>query len=605
MKIGANNIVLAAALACTMVLAGSCEKLGSAYGSRTIRFSAGSAVETKVYYGDEVNGYKQMIWEDGDQIRISSNKARTPAEAGSRSYHDYTLIHDREEGARSYAKFDLDEAAEQGLRWDESGDYDFWATYPPVDLSDNGSFQASVPSDSYLMVAHTNTSYASNKRVFLSFHPAFTAIELTINSDAAGVSISNCTLASSATALSGSFSASITDNGLAYYSAGSTSNSAEPSLTETSGNGKVFTFFCLPQELRNITLTCSYVKDGKSKSKSLDLMESGSTMVFAACKYHRLTLTLNSSGGDEVIDFSDASMGGCQMFLSLLKQNAWPLQQYAAQRNVYIDQNTAVNLFNYYVNNNVGQVDARDAFNGSGVNSFTATQLPVIKEFLQTLTTYYHQNSLWASIEASDFNLVPNLEYINQLEVDPQRVNNYDLHIDVTGLQHLKSISLYKCTKLTVKDCPELTSVSLMNLDNNVSCDFLLENCPKVTGFSQDWNGQRGSFVFRNMQALTTISLHNGAAITADNCPELTTITMDQASNLTVLSISDAPKFTSGNITSAEQTVAVSLNNCSNAVSSASILLRGNGNATNAGKVNSPNVSVQFLDWGGNQKASF
>lgn len=566
-----------------------------------IKFSAASSLETKVYYGDEVNGYMQMVWENGDQIRIVSDRAQTSNHEYS---HDYTLRHDREEGSHSFAKFVMEEG-ETGLRWEESGYYDFFASYPPVSLATDGSITATLPDDAYLMVAHTKTTYSEQRKVFLSFYPAFTAVNITILTDAAGVTIDNCELYSSSTALSGTFRAKIGDSGLTSYSVQSGMYYAAPTLTSNVYGGKEFTFFCLPHDLRNMSLSCYYTKNGSQQVKSIDLVESGGSMVFSSGKYHRLSLTIDSSGGGEIIDFSSLTMGGSQMLLSLLKENAWSLQQYAQSQNVYLDQNLAVNLFNYYVNNNVGQVDARDAFKGTGSNSYSAAQLPVVKKFLETLTSYTHQNTLWATIEATDFQFVPNLEVINQLEVDPQRINDYSLSIDVSGLQKLKTISLYKCTHIKVRNCPELTSVSTLNVDNNVDCEFELDNCPKVTSFTQDWNGQRGSFTFKNMSGLQVISLKNGASISISDCGALTSLSMEQASNLSSLSLSDVPNFQTGTFNTVEKTVSVYLNNCSANVSGAAINMRGNGNASNDGKTNSDNLTVTFTDNGGSQKVQF
>ena len=200
---------------------------------------------------------------------------------------------------------------------------------------------------------------------------------------------------------------------------------------------------------------------------------------------------------------------------------------------------------------------------------------------------------------------MPNLEVINQLEVDPQRINNYSLSIDVSGLQKLKSISLYKCTHIKVRNCPELTSVSTLNVDNNVACEVELENCPKVTSFTQDWNGQRGSFTFKDMPGLQVVSLKNGASVNVSNCSALTALSMEQANNLTSLSMSNVPNFQAGTFNTVEQTVSVRLNNCSTNVSGAAINMRGNGNASNDGKTNSDNLTVTFYDNGGNQKVQF
>ncbi len=597
-------------LVCAVFFVSGCALFEQQDSDNLIKFSAASSLKTKVHYGDFDNPNNpssiQMIWDNGDKIRIVSDHAQT---ASGADFFDYPLVHDREEGSHSFAKFAQSEN-QSGLRWDEGGSYNFYATYPVVNVDYYGTFSASLPSDEYLMVAHTATSYDPAKKVFLSFYPAFTAIEITLLNNDSGVNITGCELSSSSTALIGTFTASIGNSSLSNLNIQSGVYYAEPvaHLTNSLSNGgKRFIFFCLPQNLYNLSLTCFYTKNGSSYYKNISLKESGSNLMFEACKYHRLSLTVNSSGGGGGgdVDFSSLTMGGCQMLLSLLKQNAWSLQQYAQSKNVYLDQNLAVNLFNYYVNNNVGQVDARDAFKGTGSNSYSSDQLPVVKSFLETLTNYTHQNSLWATIEASDFSFVPNLETITQLEVDPQRINDYSLSIDVSGLQKLKTISLYKCTHLKVRNCPELTSVSVLNIDNNVDSEFEMDNCPKVTSFSQDWNGQRGSFSFTNMSGLQVISLKNGASVNVSNCESLTNLSMEQASNLSSLSLSNVPNFTTGNFTTVEKTVSVNLNNCSTNVSGAALNMKGNGNASNDGKTNSDNLTVTFTDNGGNVKVRF
>ena len=179
--------ILVGCMAVLSVVTG-CTFNGETTKNNLVKFSAASSLETKVYYGDETNGYVQMIWENGDQIRIVSDRAQT---SNNEYAHDYTLWHDREEGSHSFAKFVMDEG-ETGLRWEESGYYDFWASYPPVSLQTDGTITATLPDDAYLMVAHTKTTYNDQRKVFLSFYPAFTAIEITILSDAAGVTIQDC-----------------------------------------------------------------------------------------------------------------------------------------------------------------------------------------------------------------------------------------------------------------------------------------------------------------------------------------------------------------------------------------------------------------------------
>lgn len=563
-----------------LMLATGCELFESP-ASDTIRFSAASSLSTKVYYGNVDDGYIQMIWETGDQIRIASDRARTSSDAGNMSWHDYSLRHDREEGSHSFAKFDL-AANEQGLRWDEDGTYNFWATYPPVSVAEDGRFEARVPNDSYLMVAHTRTSYDTNKQVFLSFYPAFTAIEITISSDDDEAKITDCDLFSNSTPLTGKFSAQIGDRNISGYSPIQTSHTAEPSLVSGDDSRKTFTFFCLPQDLRSIAVTCYYTKNGTSYYKALDLTESGSAMVFSACMYHRLWLTLDSSGGGGGEDMQ-LTVGGAQMLLYVLAnhENGWPspIMQYCAAKYGISDpvgylnstgwsnatpfyqeyfgrwQVIMTKISNFINPNGWSQVNER--FNPNSTvfpnasDHFTSEEITEITSFLSTVTSTGSVGNgstmITGDIASSDFAWMPSLTTIDCLQTD-QNMNPRP-SVDIASIPSLTYINLNYYTYVTVSECGGSggVSINMMNA-NNTTGELVVRDLKLNDQFNIGNQHAHGPVTFDNVSGMSTLSLGNATSAYIHACPDLTTVNVTTAHNLTDLTVEDCPNFTTFNI---------------------------------------------------------
>ena len=80
---------------------------------------------------------------------------------------------------------------------------------------------------------------------------------------------------------------------------------------------------------------------------------------------------------------------------------------------------------------------------------------------------------------------------------------------------------------------------------------------------------------------------------------------MDRASMLEAIHLESLPKFKTGTFTSVDRTISVNLGNCGTDITSGLMTLRGNGNAVNVRKENSNNITVMFIDNGGNTKISF
>ena len=303
-----------------------CE-LFEANSGKLVRFSGeSSAPATKAGYGQENNnsGHQMIVWNPGDQIKIVSDLAQTTEEHGSSHSHEYTLSDASgiwNDKTSSYAKFSLNEYDEGGLRWANTTDYhQFWAVYPKtVSLTyekredkDVGIVTASANNLSeFLMLAYRRTQYIDNKGdVFLQFYPAFTALQFNIDCNADRVSITKCEIESSSQMIDGGFTATIvniSDNGIEFGSFEETNPSDKMILDsgkDIGFSGKSFTFFCLPKDLKDITITCYFTlaeKEGEFHKKmniSAALNEAYQLECFSACKKYVIDLTLDSNVED-------------------------------------------------------------------------------------------------------------------------------------------------------------------------------------------------------------------------------------------------------------------------------------------------------------------
>lgn len=608
-------------------------------GGKAVKFSAASNITTKAVYGaDTEDGqFQQIIWEQGDNIRIYSNHAFT---SGNEYYADYTVNRAGERGRNSYGTLAAPDAP---LMWDAAwdGGYDFWAMYPAeagtsmTGFDFDGYFSATIPDDSYLMVAHSNAIYGQSK-IVLEFYPAFTAFRINVKADVDGVTINSLSLSSTTTSLTGDFSARIATNaGVTGISvtdctpAANASKSATSTLVEDKADGvRSFVIFCLPQTISNLTLQCDYTQNGEAKSKKLKLVDDyDNWLSFSACKQHRMELTLKASEGGD-INF-DLSIGGCQMILSILAdqltqwggegmrialrkfgmnpddQSEW----WNGQHQDFWDfwnalQNKPINYFNQFVSN-VDKTNPPDCRVVFGEPYFNNTEMEIIRDFLQTVTYYSHKTTLSESIVASDFLLIPNLQEIRQEEIDEGtiRVHN-DVSIEIDGMSSLQKIDLHKWPHVTVKNCPSLTEMKVTNTTTTPTY-INVDSCPALTQFTADGSGPEIHYSFSNMPALTALNLNDAGSLSVSNCPAFRELNFWNANHLTSISLSNTPVFQTGKTYNTAQTVAISLTNCSTSQPGATIDLSGNGNAVNAGKVNSGNVTVTFYGGDGRPKTQF
>ena len=568
-------------LVCAVFFVSGCALFEQQANDSLIKFSAASSLQTKVHYGDIDNSGAtpaiQMIWDNGDVIRIVSDNARTASNA---DFYDYPLVHDREEGAHSFAKF-VQSENQSGLRWEDGGSYNFYAAYPAVNVASDGTFSASLPSDEYLMVAHTSTGYDPAKKVFLSFYPAFTAVEITLLNNDGNVIINDCALSSSSTALVGDFTATIGSSRLSNINIRRGVFYADPvsGLTESLSNGgKRFTFFCLPQNLYNLELTCYYTKNGAACHKTIALKESGSNLMFEACKYHRLSLTVNSSGGGGGDIDLDLTVGGAQMLLYVISnhEGGWPspIMSYCAEKYGISDPIAYLNstgwdqgtpFYKDYFGKwsaIIGKVGSFITANGwnkanerfksnstvfpSASGHFTEDELTEIVGFLETVTnTGVVGNGgtmITGDIIASDFDWLPSLVSIDCLQAD-QNLNPRP-SVEVVDRPIVQNINLNYYTYITIESCGGSEGVTLtLNNSNNVTGELIVRDL-RINGQINIGNQHAyGPVLIESVSGMTSLSLGDGTDTWIKDCPDLETITVTTSHNLTDFTVENCPEF--------------------------------------------------------------
>jgi len=537
------------AMASLLLLATGCELFNTP--GRAITFEADASLdETKAEYGIDVGSKQRIDWQQGDEVRIVSDWAKTD-ENNASYWADYEVTPTRVSGSSSFGTI----SSTNGLCWNAENreSYQFWSVYPINDTDlrfDMSGLTAKLPDARYLMVAYASANYGATS-VKLKYYPAFTAFRITLATDSNDVTITDCSL-SATSALSGEFSGTITRTGIANVSLGTVSNTASPAIT----NGSTFTFFCLPIDITGLTVHCYYTKNGVSKEKSLLLKKNGAVYTFAACDQHRISLTLNSQ---ENLEYTLGQLELIRCCFDYTGHNG----DNQGTRNKTVDQ-------------------IRDLLRTN------ETARAAVANWMATCTKLETFTEIQLDIAREDLQAFPQLSAVS-LSLDQNR----QVEVDMEDLSRLQSAYIQHGYRIVVKNCDNLSSISLPNTVNNVITTFEFENCPSLTEYNHDANAGRGNFTFTNMSSLKKANFGNSVHnLTFDNCPELEKVTVSNGNgNIESFTLRDTPYFKEATFGNVNGTVAVTLDNCSNSVSSATIKLNNNANAT-LSRTNSPNVTV-------------
>jgi len=511
-----------------MLMTAACVKDSPAT-SDDLQFAAESSVATKAIYGADAGDYQRIIWQGGDEVTIASDQAQT---LWGRKFCDYIVTPENGDGSASTRESKgrisrkptiVDKTEDSGLRWNEnaSGTGNFWSVYPAT--TDNsiqsGNVRISIPATtspalsvnqpsgevikildpvngSYPMVAHA-TAGANTGLVKLQYYPAFTAFQITLLNNSGGqITLASCALSSTTSDLCGTFTASIDDLAM--------DNPQSPVLSNLTGAGKsvsvgigqvladgkgiTFSIFCLPQDLTNMTFSCTYVDASGEQTRKLQLKKDDAPIVFGACKQHRMTLTLRD---DLNFDIS--------LVMKIILANAFP--------NLFDMNWTTGSLELLYKGTltPVSEADIRAAIlqvkdvtisndYGQQDTPYTAADMAAFKNLERFVIDNTHTVSditidglehfkTFDMIYADNIHnvTITNCPIAETVLINSQSLNSLDFE-NLTGLKYLKineGTANSNLKTLVVKDCPSLLVADLGDVGNLAKID--LSGCDQMT----------------------------------------------------------------------------------------------------------------------------
>lgn len=503
-----------------------------------LQFTAQSSIETKAVYGSDAGDYQRIIWQDGDEVTIASDQAQT---LWGRSFCDYIVTPEdndatastRESKGRIKRKTTVNGNSEDsGLRWNDnaSGTANFWSVYPATNDAgiQSGIVNATISSStsldlstnqpsgnvikildprkgSYPMVAH-GTADANTNLVKLQYYPAFTAFQITLfNNTNSQITLKSCSLSSTTSNLSGTFTASI--------DALATDAPSHPVLSNLTGEGKTvtvgvtdvldngkgvtFSIFCLPQDLTDLTFNVTYIDSNGEQSRSLRLEQNDTALTFEACKQHRFSLTLTESGG---LNFEISEV------MKIILANAFPdLFDYSPQ------YGEGYQLYHHGTNNRVSEEEIRAA-------------ILLVTEVTIPMNGDYGRNDL--PYTAEDMAVFVNLQ---------------TFRIDQTT----------SIPSITIDGLPNFQTFDMIYADNihNVS----ISNCPMTE--TVNINSQSlETLTFDNLDNLKYLTINEGTAnsnlktLTVTDCPDLEVADLGLVGKLTEIDFTDCSNLTTLNI---------------------------------------------------------
>lgn len=272
------------------------------------------------------NPFERIDWVSGDDMTIYYRRGST-TQTGVYGVTGTATASDE------ISEIDVDHTSGVKLTWASgSGDHEFFAMYPANTAHNSlggtlvqgtipGSQAVTLRNGKYLpdmeygyMVGYAKvTTDSPTSRVTLPFTPAMTAFEFKLKMAEGSAQVTQFKLESSAGPVSGSFEFNATGGTdakgadwwnrtvgtLAEGKTALSSTGTSVTVTFPSGGATMsatqeldFTFFALPVDLNQLTVTLTYsIGSGTPVSKKLDLKTGGSWKTFDACKKYIITNT--------------------------------------------------------------------------------------------------------------------------------------------------------------------------------------------------------------------------------------------------------------------------------------------------------------------------
>lgn len=576
--------------------------------SDDLQFAAESSIATKAIYGADAGEYQRIIWQGGDEVTIASDQAQT---LWGRKFCDYIVTPEngdesastRESKGRISRKPTIvDKTEDSGLRWNEnaSGTGNFWSVYPATtdNSIQNGNVKIAIPATtspalsvnqpsgdiikildpvngSYPMVAHA-TANANNALVKLQYYPAFTAFQITLlNNSGSQITLASCALSSTTSDLYGTFTASIDDLAKDNPQSPVLSNLTDAGKSVSVGIGQIladgkgitFSIFCLPQDLTNLTFSCTYVDESGEQTRKLQLKKDDAAITFGACKQHRMTLTLREDLNFDIslvmkIILANAfpdlfDMNWTTGSLELLyKGTLTPVSE--ADIRAAILQTKDVTITNDYGQQNLPYT-AADMAAFKNLESFVIDHITTISDItidgLPNFTTF---DMIYADN-------IHNVTITNCPMTETVIINSQSLNtLDFENLAELKYLTINEGTAnsnletLTVKNCPDLEVADLGDVGALAEID--LSGCDQMTTLNVGL-----AYVLENLNldgcsSLKTLYINKAqklATLDVDDCTDIESIDITDAQALTSLIIHDKAHLESINVTSTQPHVEI------------------------------------------------
>lgn len=315
-----------------LTLAGCQKGLFEMKGGKEVVFTATSAVGTKAAYGDASGGYQRIDWEEGDDIVIFSNLAKTQDGNNSSVYLIKSPI--TTSGATSKAGLDNQGS---GLRYLDSEDGPYWfaGAYPSTGLSLSGTsatVTGSIPSEQTItangfpsmentLMLSDPTKVNKDEAVSLYFKPLFTTFEIKCTAEE-DMQLVGFMLQSESSNLNGSFNY-VTDLSVQSpewteptESDGSkTIQVTFPSAIDLkAGKDTTFGFYTVPFDATDLAFKFFVKLDGSDVQETRALRvtyakddpdgkySQGQSVVFAGGKKHNISgITIPANMSDEIV----------------------------------------------------------------------------------------------------------------------------------------------------------------------------------------------------------------------------------------------------------------------------------------------------------------
>lgn len=322
-------------------------------GGSEINFNAITETELPetrtVFSGSQIGGKERIDWAEGDRITIFMTNSEGTAS------HDYAVGEIEQDGIRSNGKV----AAEggSGLKWAESGQHEFAAWYPTVEVfgadeiyrpaegsSTNGvtvgesvdlaSAQLVIPAfrkDTlygnvfkpdmrYAWMLAQTTAEAKAETVDLNFVPAYIAFHITLKAGERSLAVNQVRVCSDSRDLAGQFTldkttmkatAKALGTGATRYSAVKTENTDGTECVVGAGNSLEVTILTVPDEFEDCSIQVigDFKGDGTLVTRQLTLRDgSGNNIRILPGRKYNITVMLPQmaeiDGGEDYIDWT-------------------------------------------------------------------------------------------------------------------------------------------------------------------------------------------------------------------------------------------------------------------------------------------------------------